>query len=143
MVDVLALNQTPTLEGIAGPAANLRDLDFDLPPGFVANAASFPRCSAEAFSAGTCATLAQVGVVDLDLSAGQVAPTVPVFNLVPPPGRPAQFGFRALGNAVHIDFRIRGGADYGDTADGPRDQRGRRPAQLLAADLGRARRPRP
>lgn len=117
LIDVLALNRTPTLEGIAGPAANLRNLDIDLPPGFVANAASFPRCTQEAFSAGTCATLAQVGVVDLELSAGQVAPTVPVFNLVPPPGRPAQFGFRALGNAVHIDFRIRGGGDYGISAE--------------------------
>ena len=116
LVDTFALNQTPTLEGIAGPAANLRDLSVELPPGFAANAATFPRCSQEAFSAGTCATLAQVGVADLSLSAGQSAPVVPVFNLQPPPGRPVQFAFRVLGSAVHVDFRIRGGSDYGATA---------------------------
>jgi hypothetical protein len=116
LIDVFALNQTPTLEGIVGPSANLRSLDIELPPGIVANAAAFPHCSQEAFSAGTCATLAQVGVADLSLSAGQSAPTVPVFNLAPPPGQPAQFAFRALGSTVHIDFRIRGGSDYGATA---------------------------
>jgi hypothetical protein len=116
LIDVLALNRTPTLEGIAGPAANLRNLDIELPPGFVANAASFPRCNQEAFNADTCATLAQIGVVELTLAAGASAPTVPVFNMAPPPGRPAQFAFRALGAAVHVDFQIRAGGDYGATA---------------------------
>jgi hypothetical protein len=116
LIDVFALNQTPTLDAIAGPAANLRDLSIELPPGIVANAASFPRCSQEAFSASACPTLAQVGVFEPDLSAGISAPVVPVFNLAPPPGHPAQFAFRALGGAVHVDFRIRGGSDYGATA---------------------------
>jgi hypothetical protein len=116
LIDVFALNRTPTLEAIPGPAANLRDLSVDLPPGIVANAASFPRCSQEAFNAAACPTLTQIGVVDLTLASGASAPTVPVFNLAAPPGRAAQFAFRALGSAVHIDFRIRGGVDYGATA---------------------------
>jgi hypothetical protein len=116
LIDVFALNQTPTLEGVPGPAANLRDISVELPPGIVANAATFPRCSQEAFNADSCATLDQVGVANLDLSAGLSAPTVPVFNLAPPPGQPAQFAFRVLGSAVHVDFRIRGGSDYGATA---------------------------
>jgi hypothetical protein len=116
LIDVFSLNRTPTLEGIPGPAANLRDVSVELPPGIVANAASFPRCSQEAFNSSGCATLAQVGVAELDLSAGLSAPTVPVFNLAPPPGQPAQFAFRVLGAAVHVDFHIRGGSDYGATA---------------------------
>jgi hypothetical protein len=116
LIDVFALNQTPTLEAIPGPAANLRDLSIELPPGFVANAAGFPRCSQEAFNAGACPILAQVGVAEPDLSAGVPGPVVPVFNLAPPPGHPLQFAFRALGSAVHVDFRIRGGGDYGATA---------------------------
>src|SRR6476620_7913057 len=116
LIDVFALNRTPTLEGIPGPAANLRDLRIELPPGIVANAAAFPRCSQEAFSAAACPTLTQVGVVELTLAAGAEAPTVPVFNLAPPPGRAAQLAFRALGSAVHVDFRVRGGSDYGATA---------------------------
>jgi hypothetical protein len=116
LIDVFSLNRTPTNEAIPGPAANLRDLSVELPPGILANAAGFPRCSQEAFNSGTCAPLAQVGVADLDLSAGIGAPTVPVFNLAPAPGQPAQFAFRALGAAVHVDFQIRGGSDYGATA---------------------------
>jgi hypothetical protein len=119
LIDVFGLNRTPTLEAIPGPAANLRDLQIDLPPGIVANVGTegFPRCSQEAFNTGTCATLAQVGVAELAVSSGLGNSTVPVFNLVPPPGHPAQFAFRALGSAVHIDFRVRGGGDYGATAE--------------------------
>jgi hypothetical protein len=116
VIDAFSLNRTPTLDAIPGPAGNLRDLSVELPPGMVANAASFPRCSQEAFSAASCPTLTQVGVAELTLSAGVPEPTVPVFNLAPPPGRPAQFGFRALGGTVHVDFRLRGGSDYGATA---------------------------
>jgi hypothetical protein len=116
LIDTFSLNQTTTLEGITAAPANLRDLSFELPPGFVANVAGFPRCSAEAFAASACATAAQVGVANLLLSAGLGTLTVPVFNLAPPSGRPAQFGFRAVGSGVHIDFQLRAGSDYGVTA---------------------------
>ena len=116
LVNAFTLNQTPTLEGITGPPANIRDLSFDLPPGIVANAASFPRCSAEAFSAAACGTVAQAGVAELDLSGGAPPVIVPVFNMVPPPGTPAQLAFRAPDGAVHIDFALRTGTDYGATA---------------------------
>jgi hypothetical protein len=117
VASVFALNQTPVLEGIAGPAENVRDLSFELPPGLVANAATFTRCAAEAFSAQGCATATQVGVASLDLAGAGEGDEVPVFNIAPPPGMAAQFAFRApAGSAVHIDFRFRGGTDYGATA---------------------------
>jgi hypothetical protein len=116
LVNSFTLNQTPTVEGITGAPANLRDLSFELPPGFVANSASFPHCSAEAFAASGCATAAQVGVAELALSAGLGTVVVPVFNLAPPAGLPAQFGFRALGSGVHINLHLRVGTDYGVTA---------------------------
>jgi hypothetical protein len=116
LIDILATNQTPTLEGIVGPAANLRALSVELPPGIVANAASFPRCSQEAFAAAACPTLTQIGVEEPELNVALPGTVVPVFNLAPPPGHPAQFAFRALGGAIHVDFRVRGGSDYGATA---------------------------
>jgi hypothetical protein len=116
LVNSFTLNQTPTLEGITGAPANLRDLSFELPSGFVANSASFPHCGAESFAASGCATADQVGVAELTLSAGIGTVTVPVFNLVPAAGLPAQFGFRVMGSAVHIDLRLRAGTDYGVTA---------------------------
>jgi hypothetical protein len=117
VVNIFALNQTPVLEGIAGPAENVKDLSFELPPGLVANAATFPACSAEAFSARSCPAATQVGTAALSLSAGAPAGTVPVFNIAPPPGMPAKFAFRAAGGAVQIGFRFRNGGDYGASAE--------------------------
>jgi hypothetical protein len=111
-----AVNQTPTIGAAAGPAENVRDLSFELPPGMIAAAAKFPRCSAESFAAATCATVSQVGVATLVLSGGVPDAIVPIFNLVPPAGRAAQFGFRALGASSYVDFTVRGGGDYGATA---------------------------
>lgn len=116
VINVFELNQTPVLEGIAGPAENLRNLRFDLPPGMVANAATFPSCSAEAFSARACPAISQVGLATPSPSAGALGATVGVFNVSPPPGSAAQFAFRAGPSAVHINFQIRNGTDYGATA---------------------------
>jgi hypothetical protein len=117
VANAFALNQTPVLEGIAGPAENVKDLSFALPPGLVANAATFTKCSAEAFSARGCATATQVGTARLQLAGGGEGTTVPVFSLAPPPGMAAQFGFYAAGSAIHIDFRFRNGSDYGASAE--------------------------
>ncbi len=124
-----ALNQTAdTLR----PPALPRELKFTLPPGLVANAATFPRCSEAAFlsrGAGTefndeCPQEAAVGVVVLTLYQTALhgpAPTqtypVPVFNLAPKRGEPARFGFFFAGIAVPIDFSLRTGGDYGATAN--------------------------
>ena len=116
LVNIFETNQSPVNGAAAGPAENIRDLTFELPPGMLAAAARFPRCSAEAFAAGECATISQVGVAELELSAGAADETVPVFNLVPPFGRAAQFAFQASGANAYIDMTIRGGEDYGATA---------------------------
>jgi hypothetical protein len=124
-----ALNQTAdTLH----PPALPRELKFTLPPGLVANAATFPRCSEAEFlsrGAGTefndqCPQEAAVGVVVLTLYQTALhgpAPTqtypVPVFNLAPKRGEPARFGFFFAGIAVPIDFSLRTGGDYGATAN--------------------------
>jgi hypothetical protein len=124
-----ALNQTAdTLH----PPALPKNLKFTLPPGLVANAATFPRCSESEFltkglgagQADLCPQESAVGVVVLTLYqtafAGE-APTqtypVPVFNLTPKRGEPARFGFYFNGIAVPIDFSIRTGGDYGATAN--------------------------
>ena len=120
-----ALNQTA--DPLVPPALP-KDLTFDLPPGLVANAAVFPRCSESEFftknqdpTAGfgdECAQNTAVGVVLLTADApglpgGVTTSTIPVFNLVPKKGEPVRFGFFFAGIAVPIDFSIRTGRDYG------------------------------
>jgi hypothetical protein len=122
-----ALNQTSdTLR----PPALPRNLRFRLPPGLVASAAAFPRCSESAFLAkgfgqgfsDQCPEETAVGVVVLQIFQTFLANApiqtypVPVFNLTPRPGEPARFGFYFAGTAVPIDFSIRTGDDYGATA---------------------------
>jgi hypothetical protein len=122
-----ALNQTSdTLH----PPALPKDLIFTLPPGLVANAASFPRCTESAFLAkgfgqgfsNQCPQESAVGVIDLQVFQTFLATApiqtypVPVFNLTPRPGEPARFGFYFAGIALPIDFSIRTGGDYGATA---------------------------
>ena len=116
-----AVDRSPTADelpngGHEGPTENVKDLSFELPSGMVASAASFPQCSQEAFSGGNCPATTQVGVAQVDLADGQAPSTVPIFNMVPPPGIPAQFAYRLLLSNVRIDFHVRSGGDYGLTA---------------------------
>ncbi len=117
----LAVNREETTEelpngGHEGPIANIKDLGFDLPAGMAINAATFPQCSQEAFNGGNCSAAAQVGVARVSLADGQGSTTAPIFNLVPPPGMPAQFGYQVLLSAVRVDFNVRSGSDYGVSA---------------------------
>lgn len=121
LVNLFEINQTPTAEelsdgGDVGPAENLKDLSFQLPPGMLANVATFPRCTQEAFSSNACPTVSQVGVAKVGLTAGLGGEDVPVFNMAPPPGRAAQFAFRVMASRVHVNYRVRNGSDYGITA---------------------------
>jgi hypothetical protein len=103
------------------PAANAKDVQVQLPPGAVAAAARFPQCSQEEMEesppATACPPYTQVGyaVVTLNL-LGKIPFKEPVYNLEPPPGVPAQFGFMILASLTHVNFHVRSGSDYGVTA---------------------------
>jgi hypothetical protein len=116
-----AVDRSPTADelpsgGNEAPTENVKDLSFELPGGMVASAASFPQCSQEAFSGASCPATTQVGVVDVTLADGQTVGTLPIFNMVPPPGIPAQFAYRLLLSNTRINFHVRSGGDYGLTA---------------------------
>ncbi len=116
-----AVDRSPTADelpngGHEGPTENVKDLSFDLPSGMVASAASFPQCSQEAFSGDNCPATTQVGVANVSLADGQTVTTMPIFNMAPPPGIPAQFAYRLLLSNARINFHVRSGGDYGLTA---------------------------
>jgi hypothetical protein len=108
----------------ASAGGGLRDISIALPSGIVGNPHAVPQCTRQQFLSsleGGCPPDTQVGVdwagivpagesleADLELR-------FPVYNLVPPPGIPAEFGFSAQGSLILIDAGVRSGGDYGIT----------------------------
>jgi hypothetical protein len=106
--------------GAQASGGSLRDLSVTLPPGFVGDTNAVPQCTRQQFLSalvGGCPASTQVGI-DKPRLAGEEAPFSPpvaVYNLVPPPGIPAQFGFTAEGVNILLDAEVRSGSDYGIT----------------------------
>lgn len=117
------LRSTVDAQGQTVPDQDIKDVRVELPVGLVGDPNVTPQCSQELFNASAaaqCPVESQVGVIDLDIltfPGATVFPTqLPVYNLVPPEGRPAQFGFRLFRNNVVINADVRSGSDYGITA---------------------------
>jgi hypothetical protein len=94
-----------------------RNLEVRLPPGFLGNTLAVPQCTRAQLATGTrgnCPQASQVGRLESDLFSTRVISEV--FNMVPPPGEPAEFGFVFESVLVYIDFQVRTGGDYGITA---------------------------
>ncbi len=103
---------------------DMKDIEVDLPPGIVGNPRATPQCPREvydkhielAISPPPCPADTQVGVLRIELSQrgpGGNPPniTLPVFNLVPPAGYAAQFGFAAANRYGLIDVGVQGAAN--------------------------------
>ncbi|HEY1689485.1 MAG TPA: hypothetical protein VGF95_11560, partial [Solirubrobacteraceae bacterium] len=124
----LSLNNTGGL-----PAGEWRNIKFNLPPGLIGNPTAVPRCTAAQLDAQLCPTDSQVGVDRVSLGGlspfyfeeGERPPIrefgddfvlsaqLPVYNMVPPPGVPAQLGFSLVGLGTRINSKVRSGSDYG------------------------------
>jgi hypothetical protein len=114
-----SFNTKLSSEGLVGPAENVKDLQFDLPPGFVGNIQDFPQCPQDAMDRlGACPVDTQIGFATINVSfffpGGQEVAAV--YNVEPPPGMAAQFAFVVVASVVHVNFGIRTGTDYGVTA---------------------------
>ncbi len=122
LITSLVLNN-PGREGlqkvhVAGGEA--KDLEVGLPPGLVGNPDATPRCRRAAFDEGRrtseglplCPADTQVGTVTAAIANPFGALVLPVYNLEPPPGEPAQFGFAYQFRVGFIDFGVRTGEGY-------------------------------
>jgi hypothetical protein len=107
------------------PIEAIKDLTIELPPGLVGDPRATPRCSAVDFAnveAGlpACADSSVIGITTVKLvSEGKLDPSkgpelykVPVYNLVPPPGAPAKFGFVALTVPVTLEAKVNPNPPY-------------------------------
>lgn len=110
--------------------AQPRNLQFELPAGFVGDAQATPQCTYAQFltlkklASGTvnaCPADTAIGVSMQQLLTGLPPSTaviffseaVPVFNLTPAQGEPARFGFVSHTVPVILDASVRTGRDYG------------------------------
>lgn len=105
--------------GMALPEGSVRNIRVELPPGFVGNPTAAATCTEPQLElpTPTCPPDSQVGVVTIE-SPSIPNPTIPVFNMVPPPGVPGAFGFNVGGLVpVHLRATVRSGTDYGLNID--------------------------
>ncbi len=96
-----------------------KDIEVSLPPGLVGDPNAVPKCSQATFQSAAfedCPADTQVGLLLLEVVVG-AQQQVPVYNVEPPPGQPAELGFGVSGIAhVPMFFHVRGDGDYGLTA---------------------------
>ena len=111
------------------PDQDIKDVDAEPPLGLVGNPTVTPKCSIEQFttppnkevgvltegssylwSGASCPNDTQVGVADIKLPGGY---SLGVFNLVPPRGVPAEFGFNFVGSPIILTASLRSDGSYG------------------------------
>jgi hypothetical protein len=97
---------------IASAGGEIKNVVVDLPPGFVGNPNVVPQCTRQQLDATVCPNASQIGFVHTFLGAGQNRDRL--YNMVPPPGVPAEFGIITVqGINTYFDSSVRSGSDYG------------------------------
>jgi hypothetical protein len=91
------------LEGakLATSVRDLRDAVVDLPPGFFGSALAAPTCNFIKLVSQICPADTIVGHLRSEPEGG-VSIDSPIYNLVPEPGYPAEFGYRDLIANSHV-----------------------------------------
>lgn len=100
------------------PVEDVRSIRVDLPAGFIGNPQAVTgTCEVWNLTNKTCPDDSIVGAATLQLLAGGYA-TSPVWNMVPEPGYPAEFGLATTAMPPQVLYpRIRSDGDYGLTMD--------------------------
>ena len=95
------------------PDEAVKTARFALPPGFTGSLTAIPRCATADFLAveptgyNHCSNTSAVGVVRLRLLSVNAKPVPePVYNLTPPPGVAAKFGFIALNTPITVEVKV-------------------------------------
>jgi hypothetical protein len=99
-------------KAIYRPPEEVKDVIVDLPPGFVGDPQTTPKCPLYALTKATnetsCPRESRIGTIVFDASPGvfraseasEASASSAIYNIVPEPGYPAEFGFTYLGKAV-------------------------------------------
>jgi hypothetical protein len=108
---------------LTSAGGHLHEFRLELPRGFIVNPTSTPVLCTEVELGSQdlpgCPPDSQVGVVNVMTQVGgPILTTNPLFNMMPPAGTAAAFGFDAVGAGifVHVTGSVRSDSDYGITA---------------------------
>ncbi len=116
--------------GLISEGGDLKDIRTELPAGLVGNPNAVSACPMQQFDRalkdvlGTpveaCPDASQIGIATVYLvppegKEGFTTYTVPLYNLVPRPGIPAEFGAAVIGIPLILTPSVRTGGDYGLT----------------------------
>jgi hypothetical protein len=116
LTTTIEVKGTTSIEGEPLPDGSIKDIDVAAPAGLVGNPQAVPKCTESELALNECEGDTQVGTVHIFASDGSGITGTPVFNMVPAPGEPAQFGFSEEGLIwVHVYPTVRSDGDYGLT----------------------------
>ena len=125
-----ALNTGKLGAGFGPAGGDVKDIKFTLPAGFVGNAVANTRCTPEQFNTtdtinlgsgnntgfytvNDCPESSAIGVVEIQQVEGNVVTTTrPLYNLLPPPGMPAEFGLQVVNLPFYITTEVRPDEGY-------------------------------
>jgi hypothetical protein len=123
-LDFNSLTDPAPLKGSVWPVEPAKDVIVELPPGFVGNPTALDTCTGAELSnaSGTipqplCPPSSQAGTISIRFNGwfsqrSSFGP-MPIYNMEPPPGVPARFGFALFGSTVALNAELRSGGDYG------------------------------
>jgi hypothetical protein len=123
-MDFNTMQNPNPLIGALWPVEATRDVVVDLPAGLAGYPTAAAKCTAPELVGPNpgfqpeplCPPASQVGTTLVrvnGLDAPDVLGPIAVYNMVPPPGVPARFGFNIAGSVVTLDARVR--ADSNDS----------------------------
>jgi uncharacterized repeat protein (TIGR01451 family) len=93
----------------------VRNLEVELPPGFVGDPTAAPQCTRQELNGGRCPNASQIGTLSIFFAGGSEFLRERLFNMVPPPGVPAEFAITVANINTYFDTALRSGSDYGLT----------------------------
>jgi hypothetical protein len=126
-IDFNTLTHPAEVIGDRYPVEPTKNIDVDLPPGMVGNVTAIGKCTlGELASEPTiCPARSQVGTIEVRINTNPPEYSrvgiyqLPLFNMEPPVGVPARFGFKIQGETIILDAKLRYDGDYGLTV-GPK-----------------------
>jgi hypothetical protein len=116
--NTFSLNTVPDpVLGSGIPEENIKDVEVALPAGMIGNPTATPKCvNADLAVAGIprCSPNSQVGVASLTFNLfGEINQGhFPIFNMEPPPGVPAEFGFVVVGTPIYLTPKLLPDREY-------------------------------